>query len=219
MVRTSGKLKKNIRLGEMAAAVAQLGYVPPCVADAFSWLPHPFTQVGRGRKKKVLWFWEVYGDPPPAQSEWNGQRCGECIFQEPKWSQKYPRCAHSWCHDDDGDCQAFYSVDEFLEVNPSYADFCRVPTLDGSEHLLDTPYLPDGTTYREFKPCCRFPSHHHARIDMTWWYQNEAVRNTYAAVEYERLRRFQQHVAEETAREEGGYQMDMFLDLARSGEA
>ena len=81
-----GRLPRNESAGQFIATVETLGYVPPCVRDAFSWLPHAVGERGRRRRdKEIIWSWELYNDPPPTPRP-PGVRCSQCVFQEPRWS-------------------------------------------------------------------------------------------------------------------------------------
>jgi hypothetical protein len=215
-----GRIPKNTRSGGQIATVERLGYVPPCVKDAFSWLPHPYGMVGRGKKAKPMWFWEAHlenrrpvpnGNPPPAILAADGQRCHRCVFQEPAWSQNHAMCSHSWLNDHGGECRVFIDRDEFLEVQPGYARFCRPPKLaDAPDELMSRPYRPDGTLYSEYRSSCNLPSGYVARLNMPKWYA--AAASLYGLVEQERLRRFWQWAREETTKQIGVFQLNMFLD-------
>lgn len=215
-----GRIPRNVRGGQWIATVERLGCVPPCVRDAFSWLPHPYT-VTRG---VVTWFWmgknverrrggiDYEADPPTPQRP-DSERCSSCIFQEPPWSQGYAGCSHSWLHDRDGDCQGFVARPEFLERQPSYAEFCRPPSLGDNIHLLPHPYWSDGTRYSDFGPSCNLPSGYHARISKPGWFEAGAC-SVYASLERERHRRFWQWARDKTAEETGAFQYNMFVSDA-----
>jgi len=213
-----GRIAKNTKAGQTIAQVEQLGRVPPCVRDAFSWLPYPWGKIGHGKNAKKVWFWEynatmparsqaapTLAPPPPIQAP-SSERCNLCIFQEPEWSQGYAGCSHSWLWDHDGDCQAFYSRDELLARRPEFADFCKVPALPELEGdpVLDRPYRPGGKPYSVFTASCHWPSAYIANLNMRAFAQY--AHSVYSAVMAERWRRFWQWAEEETLKREGRFQ-------------
>jgi hypothetical protein len=208
MATPTGRPKKNTRDGQFIAQVEALGWVPYCVQDAFSWLPHPWGRANR--TKPLAWFWEPYGDPPPPILDPQGGRCIECIFQEPPWSQSYARCSHSWLHDHDGDCQAFFARSRFLDLHPAYTDFCRPPSVP--LQLLDRPYRHDGTPYGSYRPTANLPSGYCAWLNYRQWWDNGAA-GLYSATQNERLRRFWQWAADRSIEESGAYQPNLFLGM------
>lgn len=210
-----GSISHGTSSGQFIKTVEKLGYVPPCVRDAFSWLQHPFGRVGRGTKAQIIWFWQYYegtefGRPPEILKP-DSARCGECVFQEPPWSQGYAGCSHSWLHNHDGDCQAFFSRAEFLKLRPDYAEFCVKPPLicDDTDvaHLGSLAYWADGTCYDDLPHATlNIPSSYYASLNMEWLHES----GLYSAIEAERLRRFWQWTEEE-AKKVGMYQYNMFL--------
>jgi hypothetical protein len=210
-VKQRGRLPRNTHAGQFVATVEKLGYVPVCVRDAFSWLPHPWGKAGRSRDSGLIWFWQGYAGEygrPPSPEQPSGSRCRHCVFQEPSWSQGYAGCSHSWLHDRDDECRAFLDRAELLARLPGYAQFCQPPQV--APELLHTPYWSDGTTYAAFGPSCNFPSGYYARLNVPEWVASGAER-MYQAVEGERLRRFWQWAEEETIRRAGVFQPNLFL--------
>jgi len=199
-----GRLPENSNEGKWIAYVERLGYVPPCVRDASSWLPHPYVQNKRG---EMVWYWMAHGDPPP-DIQPPGERCNDCIFQEPAWSQGFAGCSHSWLHDRDGDCQVFVDRTEFLERQPSYENFCHPPGLV-DVHLETFPYWSDGTTYAEFTPSTNLPSGYFVRLNMPRLIRAGAAL-LYEVVDHERWRRFWQWAERVTVERLGAYQAGLF---------
>ena len=205
----TGRLPRNESAGQFIATVETLGYVPACVRDAFSWLPHAWGERGRRRRdKEIIWSWELYDDPPPAPRP-PGARCNQCVFQEPRWSQGYAGCSHSWLHDQDGGCRAFFSRGEMLARFPSSAGICRPP---GVEHprLLHVPYWSDGSTYADFGPSCNLPSGYCAHLNWRDWWE-EGGQGWYVEPERERLRRFWEWARAQTIRQAGFFQDNLFI--------
>ncbi len=199
--------------GEMARSVRRLGYVPPCVKDAFSWLPHAYAMKGRGKKARPYWFWEVgQGDlaAPPMN---DGLRCVTCVFREPEWSQTYAGCSYSWLNDHDGECQMYWKVEEAVAHSPALATFCRKPRLQYPELEL-RPYLADGRTYAElpdFSP--HLPNRYIGLLNYREWVNNTpAMQAIYQCAEAERLRRFRQWEIDKTIEVKGAFQLNLFLD-------
>lgn len=207
-----GRISRNTFDGKFIADVERLGFVPPCVRDAFSWLPFPVSKNGKGKKARLVWYWEAHDEPPPEIMSPDSPRCNECIFQEPAWSEGYAGCSHSWLHDRDGDCRAFMARQEVLELRPDYAKFC-VPIRPVAEDDLDwerlssVAYWRDGTRFCDFRPSLNFPSHFFASLNATWL---DEV-GLYAELEQERLRRFLQWAKDETLKRTGMYQGNLFL--------
>ena len=205
-----GRLPRNESDGKFIAQVEALGYVPPCVRDAFSWLPHPYVRRGRGRRAEVIWFWELHDERPPTPQEPPGSRCSQCVFQEPRWSQGYAGCSHSWLHDRDEDCRAFYVRDEILARFPSSAGICRPPNVE-HPRLLSVPYWSDGSTYADFHPSCNLPSAYYAWLNWRDWWMRSGGQGVYAAIDRERLRRFWQWAEDESIRQIGFFQGNLFI--------
>ena len=208
---TEGRLKRNTREGKWIESVRRLGQVPPCVRDAFSWLPHPLSKGKRGRGGRLIWFWmSHHQDQPdakfaPAIAPPDSERCYSCIFQEPAWSQGYAGCSHSFLRDKDGDCQAFVDRDELLAQHPSYHGVCQPPGIPADADLHALPYWRDGTCCQDFKPSANLPSGYHVRLNMRGWW-NDGASTIYGASEHERLRRFWQWAEQITIEREGVYQ-------------
>lgn len=215
---TPGKLGRNVRNGRWISDVEQLGYVPPCVRDAFSWLPHGFIKHGRGKSARLVWDWQVRDGKPQTPQAPDSERCNRCIFQEPKWSQSYAGCSHSWLHDRDGNCQAFFDRAELIAKDARWAEFCKPPVLDDratdgddASALLAAPYLADGTRWIDIQPSCNLPSAYYAQLN------NRALMDcfgkVYLWVEGERLRRFWEWARDEVTAETGSFQYNMFLTM------
>ncbi len=202
-------LPKNTRDGQFIALVEKLGFVPFCVRDAFSWLPHPVGHEPRRRSGPWIWFWEQHGDPAPTPEAPDSPRCNDCIFQEPPWSQGYAGCSHSWLHDKDQRCRAFFSRAEFLKQRPDYAQVCRpiqpdVPAADWAR-LSQVPYWSTGERFIDFAPSANFPSHFYATLN---WEELDEI-DFYSSIEVERLRRFDEWKRSKTIETLGTFQLPL----------
>jgi len=209
-------ISRNTKTGRWIYDVETLGYVPPCVRDAFSWLPHGWIKHGRGKSARLVWDWQTRDGGPHQPQTPDSDRCTRCIFQEPKWSQGYAGCSHSWLHDRDGDCRAFVDAKDMIERDQRWATFCHVPVLDPSMAdgddvalLITSPYLPDGTRWMDLTASCNIPSSYYAQLNMPAFLN--FFQDVYGSLEIERLRRFRQWSADEIERETGFYQYNMFL--------
>ena len=204
-------LPANTQDGKFIADVARLGWVPFCVRDAFSWLPHPVGHLPRRRKGPWVWNWDMQSEPPPTPMPPDSLRCNECIFQEPIWSEGYAGCSHSWLHDRDQQCRAFFARVEFLKLRPDYAQVCcpirpDVPSEDW-ERLSQTPYWSTGERFADFKPSLHFPSHFY--VTLNWEALDEI--GFYDEIEVERLRRFKEWTQAKTVETLGAFQLSLDL--------
>lgn len=242
-------LPRNRRAGKFVAAVRELGYVPFCVQDAFSWLTPAVPalsgqiqavvqaalaaglQPSRAgdeellaldgitpRRVTVFRAWlsaggpgnDVQRDHGPLPAD--GERCSDCVFQSPSWSQCHAKCSHSWLHDHDGDCRAFVGHDYLLGLNPGYARFCPKPRVMGWAYDIFPDVFPGWKRWDELpEATCNLPSHYYARLNLREWYDGRAVQAGYWAVERERLRRFAEWANDEALREAGVEAAQSFL--------
>ena len=202
-----------------ARDVKRLGYVPFCVRDAFSWLPHSFTNFGTRKHPRIDWYWMQGGDDVPAKQPC-GKRCPDCIFQEPEWSQGHAACAMSWLNDDDGDCRAFISRQEFRAQHGTTFDEICMPMAPTSEEmdpatwarLAQAPYWSDGTPFTTFQPSLNFPSEYYALLNWQEWYENGGGQ-LYAHTRRERMRRFEQYADDKELQKRGVLQLDLPIEM------
>jgi|GEM_PF-5118766 len=198
--------------------VKRLGHVPFCVRDAFSWLPHPGGNTGTRKHPQYNWYWVKQGDSAPAKLPC-GQRCHNCIFQEPTWAQGHAGCTMSWLNDDDGDCRAFISREQIREVHGTKFDDTCVPMfpfegIDDAtcERLANSPYWSDSTTFASFQPTLNFPSEYYARLNWETWYENGGWK-LYAHTQAERMRRFMQYAGDKELQKRGVRQLDLPIEM------
>lgn len=221
-MKKSLPLRANSPEGALIRDALATGVVPFCVRDAFSWLPHPYGNIGTRKHPNFVWGWNHgHGDERDRVPDKQpcGKRCANCVFQEPAWSQGHAACSMSWLHDDDGDCRAFLARADILAEHPHLENCCvplhpfdaQIPD-EARERMSNEPYWSDGTTFAEFKPSCNFPSEYYAMLNWREWYQNGGWQ-LYEPAQRERLRRLEQYADDLELQKRGFRQLDLPIEM------